>query len=108
MKPVIIAALLVSGVAAPATANKSDRIIAANCETRGLLTAEGCACLQRIADDDFRQGLHELLAEHLAKKVNVAEIAAERGHSGAEALWDAHRAFHDKASKQCDLPHPAE
>ena len=108
MKLVVIAALLVGVVVASATANKSDRIIAANCETRGLLTAEGCACLQQIVDDDFRKGLHSLLAEHLAQKVHVAEIAAERGHSGAEALWDAHKSFHDKASKQCDLPHPAE
>ena len=104
MRSLIIATLIAAPV--PAMADKSARIIAANCETRGLLTAEGCACLQKIADEDFRPELHELLAEHLARKVNVAEIAAERGHSGAEALYDAHAAFHKKAEARCELPRP--
>lgn len=104
MRPAHLAAFLIC--AAPFAAYADKRPIEAACDARGLLDEAGCSCLQSLAETDLRDGLHDLIADHLGRKVNIAKIAAERGHSGAEALWDAHAAFHRKAEAECALPKP--
>ncbi|MEM7545926.1 MAG: hypothetical protein AAF367_10360 [Pseudomonadota bacterium] len=97
MKPALIAFVLFMPVAVGAGE------ISERCQQEEMANAAACACIQKVADDTVRPGLHGLLVDHLGKRVDVALIAAERGHSGAEALYDANEAFHREASAQCSV-----
>ena len=65
-----------------------------------------CACLQQVADAHVRKPLQSVIADYLGKQVSVAEIAAVKGHSGAEAFYDANQVFKRHAKNDCafDLP----
>lgn len=73
------------------------------CLQRNLGDAHTCSCAQKAADETVRPGLHSLIADHLGRRVDVAVIAAERGHSGAEALFDANEAFSKALKKHCQI-----
>ena len=96
---IIVAALLSAG-----HAQAANEKIAAACKADAVIDAAGCACLQTLADGEVRVGLHGLVADHLGREVDVAEITAEGAHSDAEALYDAHAAFHKKAETTCGMP----
>ena len=99
-----LAALLIL-LAAPALAAEDGKIAKA-CLAKDIGIAVECACLQQVADDHVRVSLHSVIADYLGQQVSVADIAAVKGHSGAEAFYDANQAFKRHANETCafDLP----
>lgn len=90
----------------PAIGQAGEATVQAACYQRALATAEGCRCLQSLADETVREGLHDLIAINLGKQINLAAIAAERGHSGAEQLVSEHFLFRRRALAQCAINLP--
>ena len=71
------------------------------CLNRDIGIDAECACLQRVADAHVRKPLQSVIADYLGKQVSVAEIAAAKGHSGAEAFYDANQVFKRYAKNDC-------
>ncbi|MEM7057680.1 MAG: hypothetical protein AAF557_08835 [Pseudomonadota bacterium] len=99
------AVIALSLLAAPALAAE-DGLIHKSCLARDIGIDVECACLQQVADDHVRVSIHSVIADYLGQQVSVAEIAAIKGHSGAEAFYDAIQVFKRHAKDRCafDLP----
>jgi len=93
-------------LAAPALAAEQTGLIHKACLTRDIGIAVECACLQDVADEHVRVSIHSVIADYLGQQVSVAEIAAIKGHSGAEAFYDANQVFKRHAKDSCAFELP--
>jgi hypothetical protein len=102
----LVAPCLLFASIAPADTKPPPPLVAQRCAERSLGSAADCACLQTLANGTIRIGLHDLIAQYLGRQIDVAAIAAERGHSGAEQLASEAYVFRREAQKTCgiDLP----
>ncbi|MGB0854110.1 MAG: hypothetical protein ACPGSI_12535 [Pikeienuella sp.] len=102
-----ISAAIIACLAGPAFAGQGDKKpIETACVERQLADKTGCMCLQTLGNNTVREGLHDLIAEYLGRQVDVAAIAAERGHSGAEQLASETYLFRRNAVEHCSIALP--